>query len=433
MRLIRRYICCAAACVVAALAGAGSAPANGSADRTLSLYNIHTKETTTVTFKRGGRYDPEAMRKLDWALRDWRRDESTRMDPALIDLIWEIHAELGSKEPVHIISGYRSRGTNNMLRSTVGGQASESRHILGKAADVHFPDVPVRMLRYSALIRERGGVGYYPTSAIPFVHVDTDRVRHWPRMPRQELALLFPGGQSKHTPADGSPIGPDDVRSARTRYNELAVQIASFHDLRRAVRQPQPTLVAALVPPAPIPAKRPASSPGLTQVSLGPADPAPRLIEQPRLVDRPSRLTAPSDRDRQRLNELARLALADPSPAGITQPQPGMTFIQAPAFDEEHPEELSYRPFPVAPLMTVTWSIDEPALATLSHPDVARTLEMLDQSGSAPPMLLRPTGQVAAALWAHQFSGDAINLAAIAEARATTNALANRKVATSPK
>ena len=63
-----------------------------------------------------------------------------------------------------------------------------------------FPDVPLRKLRYSALIRERGGVGYYPTSAIPFVHVDTDRVRAWPRLPRYELALLFPSGRTQHVP-----------------------------------------------------------------------------------------------------------------------------------------------------------------------------------------------------------------------------------------
>ena len=44
------------------------------------------------------------------------------------------------------------------------------------------------------MIRERGGVGYYPTSGIPFVHVDTSRVRHWPRMVRDELALIFPAG-----------------------------------------------------------------------------------------------------------------------------------------------------------------------------------------------------------------------------------------------
>ena len=29
------------------------------------------------------------------------------MDPDLIDLVWEIHSELGSREPIHIISGYR--------------------------------------------------------------------------------------------------------------------------------------------------------------------------------------------------------------------------------------------------------------------------------------------------------------------------------------
>ena len=81
-------------------------------------------------------------------LRDWRRNEATKMDPELIDLLWEVHSELGSAEPIHIISGYRSRGTNDLLRKTVGGQAKESRHILGKAADVHFPDVPVKALRY---------------------------------------------------------------------------------------------------------------------------------------------------------------------------------------------------------------------------------------------------------------------------------------------
>ena len=84
-----------------------------------------------------------------------------------------MHAELGSREPIHLISGFRSKASNEMLRKTVGGQASESRHILGKAADVHFPDVPIKRLRYSALVHEKGGVGYYPTSALPFVDNST--------------------------------------------------------------------------------------------------------------------------------------------------------------------------------------------------------------------------------------------------------------------
>ena len=161
------------------------------------------------------------------------------MDPELIDLLWEVHNELGSAEPINIISGFRSRDTNEMLRRTVGGQASQSRHILGKAADVTFPDVPVKKLRYSALIRERGGVGYYPTSAMPFVHMDTDRVRAWPRLPRTELALLFPNGRTQHVPDDGGPITQGGRASgARRQLRSWRQQIAAFHDLRARAKAP---------------------------------------------------------------------------------------------------------------------------------------------------------------------------------------------------
>jgi uncharacterized protein YcbK (DUF882 family) len=186
-------------------------------DRTLSMFNIHTQDTITVTFKRNGKYVPEALQALNHFMRDWRRNQEIKMDPALIDLIWELHEELGSKEPVHLICGYRSPATNEMLRHTVGGQARNSRHITGQAADLTFPDVPLKQLRYSALIRERGGVGYYPASGLPFVHVDTGNVRHWPRMPRLELAMLFPSGHSLHVPADGRPLTPADARIALAR------------------------------------------------------------------------------------------------------------------------------------------------------------------------------------------------------------------------
>lgn len=83
--------------------------ANTERARTISLHNIHNKETITVLYKQDGRYIPEAMTKINWILRDWRKDEPTTMDPALIDLLWEVHTELGSKEPIHIISGFRSR------------------------------------------------------------------------------------------------------------------------------------------------------------------------------------------------------------------------------------------------------------------------------------------------------------------------------------
>ena len=59
----------------------------------------------------------------------------------------------------------------------------------------------MKTLRNSALVQEWGGVGYYPTSGVPFVHVDTGHVRMWPRIPRQELAALFPSGKSKYLPS----------------------------------------------------------------------------------------------------------------------------------------------------------------------------------------------------------------------------------------
>lgn len=447
--------------------------ANTERARTISLHNIHNKETITVLYKQDGRYIPEAMTKINWILRDWRKDEPTTMDPALIDLLWEVHTELGSKEPIHIISGFRSRSTNELLRRTVGGQASESRHILGKAADVHFPDVPLKRMRYSALVRERGGVGYYPTSALPFVHLDTDRVRSWPRLPRYELALLFPSGQTQHQPADGGPITREDVQVARARHPDVAVQIAEFRDNRT---RPGSIQVAALTPapaslPLPVAVKAPVPV-ATTVAALAPERqvaaplaaahlPAPRLAAEPRLIDRPSRLAQPTKDDRDKLAQLVALASFEPqlisSPKPVTRakapepalasltglapkpiarpaapaptpqlaaltPEPsinltdagrfgwGNVWAQAPAFDEEHPDELSYSPFPLTPYLTATASLDDPALVHLVHPDVARTLDLLDSAGAMPPMRLRPTQQVARLLWAQQFKGGPADL-----------------------
>jgi uncharacterized protein YcbK (DUF882 family) len=193
-------------------------------DRTISMFNIHTKETINVTFKRNGKFVPEALQALNHFMRDWRRNQEIKMDPALIELIWEIHHELGAKEPVHLICGYRSPATNELLRRTSGGQARNSRHITGQAADIVMPDVPLKQLRYSALIHERGGVGYYPASGLPFVHVDTGNVRHWPRMPRMELAMLFPSGHSLHVPSDGRPLTPADYRVAVARADTSGLE-----------------------------------------------------------------------------------------------------------------------------------------------------------------------------------------------------------------
>jgi uncharacterized protein YcbK (DUF882 family) len=385
-------------------------------ERTLSLYNIHTKETLTTVFKKNGKFVPEEMQKINWIMRDWRRDEPTTMEPALIDLLWEIHTELGSKEPIHIISGYRSRATNDMLRRTVGGQASQSRHILGKAADVHFPDVPLRLLRYSALIREKGGVGYYPTSAIPFVHVDVDRPRAWPRLPRAELALLFPRGHTQHLPVDGVPITVADVRDARAKHSELAAQLAEYHTYRGRPKLPVQT--AALTPEL------------------------PQLLRPPQLAERPApSTTLVSDQERAKLAALAAEKPALPrllAPPALAERPPVYRepqVVAAPAYDEEHPEELSYRPFPIAPLLTATASVDDPALATMVHPDLGKVLELMDQPDTVPPMRLRPGVYVAELMWSQESKGVPVDLSLLSDASGASHAPRpeGRKVATQPQ
>ena len=471
---LRGFLIGSAVAAVLATGAASRLTAAFGDTRTLTFFNIHTKETTSVLFKKDGKVVPGAFDKLNWVLRDWRRDEQTTMDPGLFDLLWDIHTELGSKEPIHIISAYRSRGTNDMLRKTVGGQASESRHILGKAIDVHFPDVDLKRLRYSALIREQGGVGYYPTSALPFVHIDTERVRHWPRLPRYELALLFPNGKTQHQPSDGGPISSEDVKVAQARYRDLSVQMAAYHDFRR--EQKMPVAVADASAVGPINPARPAG-PRPQPVVVAAA--APQLVEAPRVIDRPSRLTGPTASDRQRMTELMHLASAtepkllgapqparrptpiaaslsgtqiSPPPAAALAPAPriaaiapndavvsdarpgwGNGFAAAPAFDDEHPDELSYRPFPIAPLLTLTSSVDDPVLARMTHPDVAKTLDLLDQAGSLPPMRLLPQPRTAALMLAQQFKGEAVSVGTFRDEAPEQSRLTNRKVTTTAR
>lgn len=174
--------------------------------RTLKLFNTHTHETVTITFKKNGRYIPSAIRELNRFLRDWRRNEATKMDPELFDLVWDVYRKTGAKKPIHVVSGYRSPATNNMLRKRSRGVARKSQHTRGKAMDFFIPGVSVAKLRAAGLRKEIGGVGYYPRSRTPFVHMDTGRVRHWPRMTRRQLARVFPKGKTIHVPSDGKPM-----------------------------------------------------------------------------------------------------------------------------------------------------------------------------------------------------------------------------------
>jgi uncharacterized protein YcbK (DUF882 family) len=196
------YACSALAAIALLTGGRGleTAVANGDT-RTITLHHIHTNEDITITFKRDGRYDDEALKKLNWFVRDWRKDEQIAMDPRLYDLVWEAAREVGGNKVIYIVCGYRSPETNAMLHARSSGVADHSQHMLGKAMDFYIPGASLEDLRNVGLRLQRGGVGYYPTSGSPFVHLDVGNVRHW-----------------------GSPIGEAEMAKIMSRH---AVQVAA--------------------------------------------------------------------------------------------------------------------------------------------------------------------------------------------------------------
>lgn len=191
-----------------------------SGDRTIYLYYTHTKETGKFTFRRNGNYDKKVLAELNHFLRDWRRNEPAKMDPRLFDLIWEVYQEAGANKPVHVVSAYRAPATNEMLRKRSSAVAKNSRHTQGMAMDFFIPGVKISRLREIAMRKQVGGVGYYPTSGSPFVHLDTGNVRAWPRMTRSQLAKIFPDGKTLHIPADGKILSDKGYKLAKAEWTK---------------------------------------------------------------------------------------------------------------------------------------------------------------------------------------------------------------------
>jgi hypothetical protein len=90
--------------------------------------------------------------------------------------------------------------------------------MLGHAMDLYIPGVPLEQIRFAGLRLQRGGVGFYPTSGSPFVHLDTGNIRHWPRMTHDQLVKVFPDGKTVHIPTDGVPLKGYEVAKAEIEH-----------------------------------------------------------------------------------------------------------------------------------------------------------------------------------------------------------------------
>jgi len=203
-----------------------SAIANGDT-RTLTLSNAHTNESGSFTYKVDGYYDSAVLDKLNWFLRDWRLNESPKMDPKLFDIIWQVYRESGSQQPVDILSGYRSPQTNAMLRRRSRQVAEHSQHMEGRAVDAHFLDVGTATIRDITMRMQAGGVGFYPTGGTPWVHIDCGSIRYWPRMSRDALTRLFPDGKTVFIPSDGQPMAGYEQARAEIEARGGEIQTAS--------------------------------------------------------------------------------------------------------------------------------------------------------------------------------------------------------------
>jgi uncharacterized protein YcbK (DUF882 family) len=145
--------------------------------RSLSLYAVHTDERLAVDYCVDGRYEPDALRAIARLMRDVHTDTVHAIDVDLLDGLSRLGRILGAREPLHVVSGYRTRETNDKLRQTDHSVAANSFHVAGKAADFFIPGRRLASVRHVAQALRVGGVGYYPDSG--FVHVDTGPQRLW--------------------------------------------------------------------------------------------------------------------------------------------------------------------------------------------------------------------------------------------------------------
>ncbi|GGI84790.1 membrane protein [Shewanella gelidii] len=145
--------------------------------RTLSFYNRHTGERGAGTYWLDGNYQSEALNDFSHLLRDHRQNQAAPMDKRLFDMLHALQDHMSIQEEIHVISGYRSPKTNQMLSNASSGVAKKSYHMRGMAMDIAIPSIKLSSLRDAALSLKLGGVGYYPKSG--FIHVDCGPVRSW--------------------------------------------------------------------------------------------------------------------------------------------------------------------------------------------------------------------------------------------------------------
>ncbi|MCH2078559.1 MAG: DUF882 domain-containing protein [Rhodobacteraceae bacterium] len=147
--------------------------------RRIKMYSGRTGEHIDMIYWIDGKYIPDALKEVNYFMRDWRQDAAANMDTRAVDIIAATRNLLETDNAFMLLSGYRTPQTNAMLRSRSSGVARKSLHMEGKAADLRLNGRTVGQISRAAASVAAGGVGRY--SGSNFVHVDSGVVRTWGR------------------------------------------------------------------------------------------------------------------------------------------------------------------------------------------------------------------------------------------------------------
>ena len=127
-----------------AFAGVPAASTAGLAmERELSFVHTHTGERLSTAYCTGGEYVAPALKDINVLLRDFRANAVKPIDPALLDLLFQLNGELGTDQPFQVISGYRTPETNAMLQERGGSTVAISfsaASTMGVAAGLARPN-----------------------------------------------------------------------------------------------------------------------------------------------------------------------------------------------------------------------------------------------------------------------------------------------------
>lgn len=145
--------------------------------RRLYLIRAQSGETFRDVYFADGVYVPDAMARLRQLLRDPQTDALHDIDPRLIDYLAALQARIEARQPLDVVSGYRSPESNAAARKRDRRFARNSYHMKGQAVDVRVSGVGLSQLRRAALALKAGGVGTYPRRSC--LHLDVGPVRSW--------------------------------------------------------------------------------------------------------------------------------------------------------------------------------------------------------------------------------------------------------------